>query len=1215
MEQAEKEGEINLEEQKAIRKYLLGALSNEAEMRKIEEKILLDDDFIEKLTVAEDQLIDEYLDGTLPDSEHESFKQLFLNIPERKQKLRLIRDLRKYAANSDIQTIKQFPKEKVGWLRLRNLPLFRLSTRSVLPIAAGFAVIIIAFGFIYLYLSSSKNDLIITSLNQAYRLERPLESRITDFEYAPFNATRGGSEANEKIDITERNRAEINALDETIKNPTAENLHSLGRLYLAKRDFDQAIKELEKAKNLAPQDAEILSDLGTAYLNKAEMLANITDGKSFELRNIALKNFEKALEISPKLLAARFNKALSYQSLDLLDQAKKAWQEYLQFDTDSQWAKEARRNLEKLEELQSSAKTSEQILQDFFEAYDRDAEERIWQIISQTKEMNTGIMVVPQLTQQFLAADLAGQIDETNRILAAINFVGELEKKKSGDLYFSDLARYYASTNSQKREILRQAQTELKAGYASYGTAFTEAIIHFSRAADLFQQAEDVWEAKVANFWLANCNFRAAKLEESSRQLLELEEYCRNNKYKWLQVQTLVVLTNNFFDRNEHSKAIKSSELCLKMAIEIDDTYNQQKNLQSQAYIYRVLENYQLALERIEQSFKVKNTYFASKRQLWRNYITSAEILYKLKNFESAVLYGQEALSLSTNTLKPPGFRYDSRRFLSNIYIEMQNYAEALNLIEAGFQEIQDSEKESDKVILSRLYILQKAHLLRLADKYQEAISLYKNFIQTYSQGDFADLKVNNYEAHKGLLLSYIALGLKAEIAQELPTVIELFEDNRAKILEEKNRNTFFDSEQNIYDLAIEHAFSSGDTHLAFEYSEKSKARSLLDLMSGGAALQDDNTESEIKFSKVTTVKSVAQIQNDLPENMQVMQYAVLPDKVLIWIVSRSQILTAEKKILSGEVNEKISSYLNLITGNQAGNRELMREQARELYDILISPALPQLDINKEICLVPDKSLYRLSFASLISPSTNRYLIEDFTLMSAPSTNVFLLSTEAAQRKAVKKDEKLLGIGNPNFNRREYIDLSDLPTAENEVKEISKFYPGNSKIFLGRNANKTALLQEITESNIFHFAGHYIANEQSPMNSKFLLAHNNQNNENSDLEVKEIFGQNLSSIKLAILSACQTGTEGYFKGEGMYGVARSFLAQGVPVVVASQWAVDSDATAELMIKFHRYRRQQKISTAGALRQAQLDLLHDTRRQLDAPYFWAGFLPVGGKADY
>src|SRR5688500_10025048 len=103
-EQAEKEGKKDLDEQKAIREYLLGTLSDKADIRRTEEKILLDDDFVEEISVAEDQLIDEYLDGALSTSEQKSFDQYFLNAPERKQKLRLISDLRKYAAGSEKQT-------------------------------------------------------------------------------------------------------------------------------------------------------------------------------------------------------------------------------------------------------------------------------------------------------------------------------------------------------------------------------------------------------------------------------------------------------------------------------------------------------------------------------------------------------------------------------------------------------------------------------------------------------------------------------------------------------------------------------------------------------------------------------------------------------------------------------------------------------------------------------------------------------------------------------------------------------------------------------------------------------------------------------------------------------------------------------------------------------------------------------------------------------
>jgi CHAT domain-containing protein len=68
---------------------------------------------------------------------------------------------------------------------------------------------------------------------------------------------------------------------------------------------------------------------------------------------------------------------------------------------------------------------------------------------------------------------------------------------------------------------------------------------------------------------------------------------------------------------------------------------------------------------------------------------------------------------------------------------------------------------------------------------------------------------------------------------------------------------------------------------------------------------------------------------------------------------------------------------------------------------------------------------------------------------------------------------------------------------------------------------------------------------------------------------------------------------------------------GVPVVVASLWPVDSDATSLLMIEFHRFRREK--STVEALMRAQEEIMMRPRYQ--SPYYWAGFMVVGGYAAY
>lgn len=86
---------LTIKEREAIKQYLLGS-APEAELSKLEERILSDDNFYEELLVAEDELIDQYLRGALSEPERSGFVSHFLITDERHEKLRFSRTLRKY---------------------------------------------------------------------------------------------------------------------------------------------------------------------------------------------------------------------------------------------------------------------------------------------------------------------------------------------------------------------------------------------------------------------------------------------------------------------------------------------------------------------------------------------------------------------------------------------------------------------------------------------------------------------------------------------------------------------------------------------------------------------------------------------------------------------------------------------------------------------------------------------------------------------------------------------------------------------------------------------------------------------------------------------------------------------------------------------------------------------------------------------------------------
>lgn len=82
-------------EQETIRRYLLGQASPE-DSSKVEERLLADDEFYQELLIVEDELIDLYISGELSEPEREGFEPHFLLPPERQQKLRFARSLKKY---------------------------------------------------------------------------------------------------------------------------------------------------------------------------------------------------------------------------------------------------------------------------------------------------------------------------------------------------------------------------------------------------------------------------------------------------------------------------------------------------------------------------------------------------------------------------------------------------------------------------------------------------------------------------------------------------------------------------------------------------------------------------------------------------------------------------------------------------------------------------------------------------------------------------------------------------------------------------------------------------------------------------------------------------------------------------------------------------------------------------------------------------------------
>jgi hypothetical protein len=78
-----------------VRQFLLGRLDESVEVEdKLSEQILFNDEMAEIVDSVEDDIIEEYLDGSLDSADRNAVDQYFLRPPERKEKLRFARLLR-----------------------------------------------------------------------------------------------------------------------------------------------------------------------------------------------------------------------------------------------------------------------------------------------------------------------------------------------------------------------------------------------------------------------------------------------------------------------------------------------------------------------------------------------------------------------------------------------------------------------------------------------------------------------------------------------------------------------------------------------------------------------------------------------------------------------------------------------------------------------------------------------------------------------------------------------------------------------------------------------------------------------------------------------------------------------------------------------------------------------------------------------------------------
>jgi CHAT domain-containing protein len=295
---------------------------------------------------------------------------------------------------------------------------------------------------------------------------------------------------------------------------------------------------------------------------------------------------------------------------------------------------------------------------------------------------------------------------------------------------------------------------------------------------------------------------------------------------------------------------------------------------------------------------------------------------------------------------------------------------------------------------------------------------------------------------------------------------------------------------------------------------------------------------------------------------------------------------------------------------------------------------------TKTIYLAPDMALASLPFAALPGKRPGSVLLEDYALAVVPH-GVFLPDRFTADKEKVASKSTLLAMGGVRYDRkpvsgtevalRGAVEGKNKPLwgylkgTETELERVVGLAKGRDvRAWQGDRASVQRLLAELPSAGHAHLATHgFFADKSfrsvlkvdeklferdmfasgnvgqrigagacSPMVLSGLVcagANLPDTPMRGVLSADAISQLDLRRLRLAVLSACETGLGDVAGGEGVFGLQRAFHVAGCRNVVASLWKVDDEATAALMELFYRnlWHPGKPMTPLEALRQAQL----------------------------
>jgi CHAT domain-containing protein len=338
--------------------------------------------------------------------------------------------------------------------------------------------------------------------------------------------------------------------------------------------------------------------------------------------------------------------------------------------------------------------------------------------------------------------------------------------------------------------------------------------------------------------------------------------------------------------------------------------------------------------------------------------------------------------------------------------------------------------------------------------------------------------------------------------------------------------------------------------------------------------------------------------------NAAILFYSLGPEKSYLWAVTahRTSLFPLPRQSV---IEAQVHGYQKSILRSDDPLRDA-NENAKALYDTLVSPAAAMIPKGSKVFIIPDGVLNGLNFETLLTPGkdNSHYWIEDVTVTNA---NSIRLLSRLDQDSPARDEKKLLLIGNPIATGTGYENLLN---AFAEIRGIEKHFPPDSRTVVTQSGAVPEAYADSTPERFsyIHFVAHGTASRLDPLDSAVVLSPPPQHPESFKLYARDIMRYPLHA-RLVTISACYGSGLRAYAGEGLVGLSWAFLRAGSHNVIGALWEVNDASTPLLMDRLYGELEAGHTPDA-ALRAAKLSLIHSPG-VYRKPLYWGGFQLYAG----